>query len=49
MNDGPQPTDVQRIALRRIKELENGENPWFKPADAEKCVGVPKAILPRRL
>ena len=38
MNDAAQPTDRQRIALRRIKEMENGENPWFKPADAEKCV-----------
>ncbi len=38
MNDAAQPTDGQRIALRRIKEMEDGENPWFKPADAEDCV-----------
>ncbi len=33
-----QPTDGQRIALRRIREIEDGEHPWFKPADAEECV-----------
>ena len=33
-----QPTDGQRIALRRIKEIEDGEHPWFKPTDAEECV-----------
>ena len=36
--NSPQPTDDQRIALRRIKKMEDGENPWFKPADAEECV-----------
>ena len=38
MNDAAQPTDGQRIALRRIVEMEGGEHPWFKPADAEECV-----------
>ncbi len=38
MNDAAQTTDGQRIASRRIKEMEDGENPWFKPADVEECV-----------
>ena len=38
MSDAAQPTDGQRIVLRRIKEMEDGEHPWFKPADAEECV-----------
>ncbi len=38
MNDAAQPTDGQRIALRRIVEMEGGGRPWFKPADAEECV-----------
>ena len=33
-----QSTDGQRIALRRIKEMEDGEHTWFKPTDATKCV-----------
>ena len=36
--NSPQPTDGQFKALRRIKKMEDGENPWFKPADAEECV-----------
>ncbi len=34
----PQPTDGQLLALRRIEKMEDGGNPWFKPADAEECV-----------